>query len=218
MREGKSAQIGSVPRHLAGKAVRLLGERRRLRVEIHEDEVAEHLHLHGSEQDAVRIEILDQLRAARSMQAAFEIVDPRMVRTGDARRRAGTAQQLVSAVPAHVVEGAQRTVLAANREDAPTLNPAGEIAARLAQRLLVAEVEPAPPEDLLALGVEVSLIDVAVRADRSGPGGDRVVARACVFQLPRCQSCRHGAVSDGRAPKAVPVVPGGQTPRAAWTP
>ena len=193
MREGERAEVGGVPRHFAGEALRLLRERRRLRIEVHEHEVAEHLHLHRSEEDPVRIEVLDQLRAARPVQAAAEIVDPGVVGAGDEPGRARTLQQLVPAVLADVVEGAQRTVLAANRDDASILNARGDVAPGLAQRLLVAEVLPASPEDLLALDLQVVRTDVAVRPDGGGPGSHRVVAVAGLRQLPRGQSCSHGA-------------------------
>ena len=207
MREDKGAQIGGVLRHLAGKAVRALPKRRRPRVQVHEHEVAEHLHLHGGEEDPVRIEVLDQLRLAGPVQAAAEIVDPGVVRTGDERRRAGALQQLVSAVLADIVEGAQHAVPAADRDDAPVLDAGGPVAARLAQHLLVAQILPAPAEDLLALGFEISRVDVAVRTDGGGSCGDRVVAVARMLQLLSRQAHRHADSHGPEVRGAAPIMP-----------
>ena len=122
-------------------------------------------------------------------------------------RRAGALQQFVSAVLADIVEGAQHAVPAADRDDAPALDAGGPVAARLAQHLLVAQILPAPAEDLLALGFEISRVDVAVRADGGGSCGDRVVAVARMLQLLSRQADRHADSHGPEVRGAAPIMP-----------
>ena len=125
------------------------------------------------------------------MQTPVQIVDPGMVRTGDKPSGSGAFEQLVATVLADVVEGAQLAVGAANRDDASILDVGDQVAARLAQRLLVAQELPASSKDLLALDFKIGRVDVAVRADRGGPGGDGVIALARMLELLVRQSRHH---------------------------
>ena len=200
VREGERGEVRGVPHHLPDEAAsRLLGERRRLAVEVHEDEVAEHLHLDGGEGDRGGVEVLDALGVPGPAKAPVEGVGPGVVGAGDLPRPARAREQLVPAVLADVVEGAKRPVRAPDRHDAPILDPRRHVAPRLAELLLVAEELPASPEDLGPLGLEERGVDVAVRPNRRRPGGDRVVALPGTRELLPRQPLRHEPSPPGRA-------------------
>ena len=184
-------------------------------VEVHEDEVAEHLHLDGGESDRGGVEVLDALRVPGPVEAPVERVDPAVVGARDVPLSpAGARQHLVPAMLADVVEGPKRAVRAPDRDDAPVLNPGRHVAPRLAELLLVAKELPAPPEDLVPLDLEERRIDVAVRPNRRRPDGNRVVPLPGVRKpLPR-QPLRHEP-SPPRGPGRHQQAPIGPRPHAA---
>ena len=203
MREGERGEVRGVPHHFAGEAAsRLLGEGRRLGVEVHEDEVAEHLHLDGGEGDRGGVEDLDALGVPGPVEAPVERIHPPVVGARDVPLSpAAPRQHLVPPMLADVVEGPKRPVRPAHRDDTQILHPCRHVAPRLTQLLLVAKELPAPPKDLGPLHLEEPRIDIAVRPDRRRPRRDRVVPLPGTRKLLPRQPLRHEPSPPVRVPR-----------------
>ena len=174
--KGEVGQVGGIPHDFTGQCAALLRQRGRLRVEIDEHEVAKHFDLHGVEANVLALEILDMFRARRVYQAAVEVVGPGMIGAGDAFGLTFTEQQLVTAMFADVVVGAQVAVTIAYRDDALSFDTQGHVTAGSSQFFLVTDELPAAMENLFAFDLQETRIEVATRIDRMGTNRGAVVA------------------------------------------
>src|SRR5206468_4296109 len=94
-------------RNLASEVAEPLGERRRFRVAVHEQELLPRAESQLGEPDLRRIEAGRILQARRRPKDAVEAVRPAMVRAADRASVARSNRQLRSSVQARVVERAQ---------------------------------------------------------------------------------------------------------------
>ena len=176
VREGEALEIRRVGQHLLGQVSRLFGQWRGLRIEIDEDERTKLLYLHRHEAEVGLVEDFDLIRAARGAQPAVEAVGPGMIGAGDDSRAPFALQQFVAPMPADVVEGAQIPLGVAHREHALALDVRGQIAARLAQFLHMAEELPGAVEDRPAIQLEEPRLAITGRVEGIGPLRYRIVA------------------------------------------
>ena len=140
---------------------------------IDEDHATERAERRGEEADFGHVEIGEQrLVLGHAGELAFEIIGPMVIGAGQHRAAAAVAlEQLVAAVPADVVERAQRTVAPAQHEQriTPDLN-----AAVVARRRRVgghAGEAPGAAEQLGLLAVEPGLRRVGLGRQKLSCGG-----------------------------------------------
>ena len=155
-----------------------LGHRRRVRVEVDEDEAADDLGACRGEADLRAVEAGHLLRARRAPQASVELVAPGVVGAHQRALAARALHQPVSAVHAHVVEGANLPVRAAQAEQAAAVQLEGEVVAPLLELRDVARVLPGAPEEPLALALELIRIGVMIAIDAPQASFDAHVKRA----------------------------------------
>jgi hypothetical protein len=122
--------------------------------EVHEDEALPHVDVHGPQRRARPVDLV-ALDHRRGHERAVEGVAPRVVRTTQvaAHLAALPVAELRAAVPADVVEAAERVVLAAHQQDAllGDLDPPPR--PRPWHPLRAADVHPVAEEDPVAVGL-----------------------------------------------------------------
>src|SRR5215218_6935827 len=157
----------------------------RLRVEVDEDEPVPDVALHGLESILRSVEAEELALLLHERQVALQVVTPSVVLAGELTAGAldllvgiVVPHQLVSAVTADVVEGADLLVLTADHDHRRSgrVDLLGEVATDARQFLDAGDVEPGPFEDGLAFEfVELGRGRVA---ERDRPGSEsRVVLR-----------------------------------------
>ena len=107
------------------------------------------------------IEVLHVFAVARVRQFAVQLERPGVIRAGDDVFRPAVArQQLVAAVWADVVKGAQYFVAAAHHQNAFTDDLAGDVVVRLGELAAVRHADPTGGEHLLFLVLERCLVGI----------------------------------------------------------
>ena len=162
----------------------------RLGIEVDEDEAVPHVALHRLQPVLRAVEVEELALLLHERQFTLEVVAPPVVLAGeltagalDLLVRKVVPHQLVSAMPADVVEGADLLVLALHHDHRRLgrVDLLGEVAADARQFLDAGDVEPGPLEDGLAFEfVELRRGRVAER-DRPGPEF-RVVLRPAALR------------------------------------
>ena len=131
----------------------------RLVVEVDEDEAVPHIAVHGSQPVFGRVEVEELRFLLDEFQGAVEVVAPAVVLAGELPAGAAgllsgkvVPHQLVSPVPADVVEGPNLLVSAFDQDHrgADDLDLLGQIAADARQFLHAGDIEPGPFEDRFA--------------------------------------------------------------------
>ena len=113
--------------------------------------MAEGFYLHLIKAKILIVEILDKTRLARLKKAAVKIIAPGMIRADHPPRCAFALQQFMATMLAHIVEGAQVTVIAANGNYALSLNVGRGKASGLCQLFFMAQKLPGFVKDLMQL-------------------------------------------------------------------
>ena len=123
---------------------------------------------HRDEPEPAPLEAAGLAEARRALELPVEPVGPGVVRAADELAAGFPAhrQELVPAVAADVVEGAQGVVLAAHEEDGLVAQRDGVLVASLSQAARAADADPASVEKALLLPPEHGL--VGVRLGREG--------------------------------------------------
>ena len=145
--EREVGDVGCLLGDLGAEVTRLQPQRGRRRVEVHEHEPGELLHLYGVEADARRIEVHEVLRVAGGDQRAVEVVGPAVVGAPQRADRTLADEDLVRPVLAHVVEGPQFSVAVAHQNDGKSRNRRRDVIAGRCEPLPVAHPLPIPGED-----------------------------------------------------------------------
>ncbi|MNE39232.1 hypothetical protein D3C80_1331740 [compost metagenome] len=112
------------------------------------------------------VEVDHVVAVARVGQLAVELEGPGVVRAGDdVLGLAAAAEQLVAAVRADVVEGAQDAVAAAHDDDAFADHFTGDVGVVLGHFAAVADADPAAGEDVFFLVLEHCRLGVEAGRD-----------------------------------------------------
>ena len=126
-------------------------ERRRLPVEVDEEESLPHLRRDLGQPAARRVEIIAPLDERRPQQPAPQVVGPRVVRALEMLRAAATARDRHPAVPAHVGEHPKPVVVAPHHQQRLTEQVRRPVVAGRRRLLGAADAHPLPAEQLLGL-------------------------------------------------------------------
>ena len=162
--------------HVAEQGTGLVGERPRGGVHADEEQAAVHLEPDRLEIGVVGNPVLQGLAPTRLAEAAVVAVAPLVIGAGDELAVARALQQRVGAVAAHIVEGAQFTVLAADHED-PLVGDLGrQVVALLREVAQVTNVPPGPMEDRPLLGTVDRRVPVPLGRQGEGALGDGIKA------------------------------------------
>ena len=169
------AEPGHAPAKVGLHLPREAREALRVVVEIDEDAVAEELEPNRTQGEIGLVEARPLRREAGCAQPALAFVGPGVIGADDGRAHvaAGLAQQLVPAVAAHVVEGAQDAVASLHDEDVLVADRERHVVSRLREGGPVRDVLPGAVEDGLLLPLEHRRTRVVLR--RQGERGPRLV-------------------------------------------
>ena len=148
-------------------------QRRRLAVEVGEDERAPRGDLHRYEMHLRGVEPLDTLHLRRADQGAVETVGPAVVAALQGVALPASLGDGAGAVQAHVVECAQRVVIA-EHDDGIVADGGGEVLAVLRHLLAATDELPGVREDPLALQLQIHRIVVEPRRDGGGARDVRI--------------------------------------------
>ena len=141
-------------------------ERRRGRVEADEEERAPRLDARGRKVLLLLLEAAHAVPLGRGLQPAVEAVGPAVVAAHQGLAVARAARDRAGAVAADVREGVDRAVLGAGDDERLVRHGAGEVVARKAHLLGVADELPGLREDPVLLEREHPRIAVPGRGDR----------------------------------------------------
>ena len=188
-------QLGDERRDLAEH----VGQRRRVRVRVHEDERSPRVDGGGQEPELRAVEPRLAVAARDLAQRAVEVVRPRVV--GALQRRAASrpGEHGMAAVAADVDERAQHAVAAAHDEERHGAGVGGQEGARLGDLVRAPRVLPAAPEDALLLAREDLRVGVPARGQAvpgAQPVGDGVQPERVVDDAHRgADAIRSGSAS-----------------------
>ncbi len=141
----------------------LFAQGRSAGIQINVDEPGEFFDLNLIKANVARVEILQMFGFRSAHQLTIKLIYPGMIGTHDARCLTFTAQQLVGAVLADVVESPQLTIAISDNCNWLTRDRHGDVSAGIAQFLDV--TDPLP-----GLGKDVLLIDGEPVIPRVGVG------------------------------------------------
>ena len=166
---------------VAGEVVQPLGQRRDGGVEAQEDEALPGLGPDGRQAEGLEAEVLEVLGVLGPDEPPVEVVDPGVVGALEADGLAALPLLHRGApVAAHVVEGADHVVAAADQDDGLAHHRLQPERAGLREVLLARDQEPVAAEPVLLLEVEDRLVLVAAArqqrraAVRAADGGELV--------------------------------------------
>ena len=160
------ADVGHVRRQFLAHTGIPRVHRRRVIVQVDEDEAVEGLGTHRREPDGGRIEAGNRRDVEPAAEGAVELVGPGVIGADDGAHPASALQERMGAVLADVVEAAQDPVAAANAEQALARDLDGKIVARVADEALVPGKLPGAGEKTRALPLEDGRIGVVARRQR----------------------------------------------------
>ena len=179
-------EIREPARHLLGKARRPQMQRPGVGIEIDEDEAREFLHPHRRQAEIRLVEARQPLAALRRPQRAVGAIGPGVVGAGDRGLDvAAPLQELMGAVLADIVEGAQPPVAPADGEHPLAQDIDGGIVARACELAGMAQRPPGFEEDRLFLPLEH--FPAVIPGGRQREGGGGVVRKA-----PQREGIGHG--------------------------
>ena len=141
----------------------MLGERRRVEVEVHEDQATPGFHPHRKQAVVAGIEISGGAEIGGGPQASVQRIAPAVVAAGEGLATAPcpVRNQGAGAVAADVVETGQLALRIAHHDDRRAANHVGQVVARLGQARGVADELPGAPQDPQPVCAERVFPDVA---------------------------------------------------------
>ena len=161
---GELVEVGCIVPHLRLEAGEHVPHRRRLGIEVDEDEAEHGLQADLGQREIGLVETLHLFAVARGAQPAFQVVGPGVVGAGDDGLEVAPAgEQFVGAVLADVVEGAQFPVVAAHDKHVLAADVLGQVVARPGDLRGMADETPGAEEDRLLLALEDAGIGIIGR-------------------------------------------------------
>ena len=159
--------------HLDGVAQRLFEALGRLRRQVDEEEALPDVEMHGCQAELLLLHAVEVLFVRDPPELAFHVERPRVVLAAEPAPAGAllVPYQLVASVRAHVMEGPDLLVLAANDQDRRLADGdvADHVVAGLGDVLDAPNVDPGPAEYLLAFELEVFRRDVRLGREGTGP-------------------------------------------------